>query len=445
MASRSAARRRRAVLYGGLTFVFFIALVALSLVSQHGLPFAPRTEVKAAFSDIGSLRVGDDVRIANVRVGYVSSVDLSQLPNVNGQDKLAVTTLALDNQRPVYKSSSVVAAQVGARSGLGQKYVELDPGVPSSGLLGPNDVIPAARTEGAQEPSDLLMVLDLPTRQALGSMVRNVGGGLAGHGEDLHAAFTALPDILPDLSTVSTALSTNNGQDLASLLRSGNELSVSFRGRQQQIGQLLGKLDKTFAGLNADNGQALAATLDTAPDALRKTRAALLSLDGPLADTATATRVLLPGGVALGQATPDVRGVLVESKPPLDKVPGVSDDAQPALVDLRDTFDDAQPLTPMLGKTFGRGGAITQILSPYSPEASLFFTNATRALQNGNDRYHWLNVITKVDLGEDGTDAISAPIRNPLQQRDPRPPPGQSPKQVQGLPGPLNRNGVTGR
>lgn len=422
------------MVFGASVLIFFVGLVTLSLVSQQGLPFASRTTVRAAFDDVGSLRNGDDVRIANVRVGYVSAIDLTDATDAkNGEAKEPVVTMELDDQRPVYNNAKAITVSVGARSALGEKFVDLDPGDPSAGLLSPDHVISVVHSVGAQDLSDVLQVLDLPTRQAIGSTVRNIGGGLAGHGDDLHSAFNAVPDLLPDLGNVSLALANNGGRDFSSLLRSANELSSSFRGRQQQIGQLLGKLDKTFAGVNADGGKALAATLVTAPDALRKTKGALDSLNQPLRDTSTATRNLLPGGQSLGRSTPDIRGFLVESKPPLDQVPQVSDDAQPAIDDLRTSFNRLQPLTPMLGRTLGRGGALGQVLSPYSPEASLFFTNATRALQQGNDNYHWLNIILKLDGAENLSDALSAPVRNPLQSRDPQPAPGQSAKQVQGL------------
>ena len=434
MASRTQWRRRRATVLGGVVLIFFVGLVTLSLVSQHGLPFAPRSTVRAAFDSIGDLRQGDDVRIANVRVGYVSSIDLVNATDPkNGEAKEPVVTMKLDDSRPVYNNAQAISATVGSRSALGQKFVDLNPGDPSRGLLPAGQVISVVHSVGAQDISDLLNVLDMPTRQAIGSTVRNVGGGLAGHSDDLHAAFNAAPDILPDLGHVSMALDSNNGRDFAALLHSANELSASFRGRQQHIGQLLGKLDKTFAGLNADGGKALAATLQTAPDSLRQTKTALDSLNKPLQDTSTATRSLLPGGQALGQATPDVRGVFVESKPPLEQVPGVSDDAQPAFDDLHGTFNKLQPLTPMLENTFSRGGALGQVLSPYAPQASTFFTNVTKALQQGNDNFHWLNVAAIVNGTENLTDLVGGPVRDPMQTRDADPAPGQTPKQVRGF------------
>jgi phospholipid/cholesterol/gamma-HCH transport system substrate-binding protein len=131
------------VVYGAGVLIFFLALVTVSLVSQHGLPFASRTSVKAAFDDVGSLRSGDDVRIANVRVGYMSAIELVDATDpTNGQPKVAVATLKLDNDRPVYKNAQTLTAFVDARSPLGQKFVDLNPGDRFARLLAADTVIP---------------------------------------------------------------------------------------------------------------------------------------------------------------------------------------------------------------------------------------------------------------------------------------------------------------
>lgn len=424
MSTRTERRARRAKVYGAFVITFFVALLVLALSATHGLPFAKRTTVKAAFVDVGSLIPGDDVRIANVRVGYVDKVDLAESKNpVNGASKEPVLTLKLDNERPVYKNAQAITATVGARSALGQKFVELNPGDPSAGPLPPDFVIPATTTIGPQEIGDLLAVLDLPTRQSIGSFFRNFGGGLVGRGGDFQDGLGALPDILPDLGTVSTSLATDKGRDFSSLLHSANDLSTAFTGRQEQIGQLLGKLDATFAALNADNGGALADTLKTAPAALRDTRGALQHLDGPLNDTKVAMTEFRPGAADLGKATPQTRGFLRDSPKPLDKVPGFSDSAVPAVKDLTPTFDDLRPLSDQLTRTFDGGGAIAQQVAPYSPELVNFFANGKDALKNGNDNYHWLRITPLVDLSSLSS---SFPAREPLNTRDPYPAPGQA-------------------
>lgn len=430
MSTRTERRVRRAKIYGAFVIAFFVGLLTLALSATQGLPFAPRTTVKAAFSDVGSLIPGDDVRIANVRVGYVSNVDLQEVENqATGAAKQPVLTLKLDDERPVYRNAKAVTATVGARSALGQKFVELNPGDPSAGPLPADFVIPATGTVAAQEIGDLLAVLDTPTRQSIGSFFRNFGGGLAGRGGDFQDGLGALPDILPDLGTVSTALATDNGRDFTSLLTSADTLSRSFTGRQQQIGELLGKLDVTFAALNADDGKALGETLQAAPEALRKGRGALERLAPTLENTKLAMTEFRPGAESLGKATPDTRGFFRDSPKPLDEVPSFSDSAEPAVQELTPTFNDLRPLSGQLVRTFDGGGAIAQQVAPYAPELALFFINAADALKNGNDNYRWLRITPPVD----GIASLAPafPVRDPLNARDPHPAPGQASKQAE--------------
>lgn len=425
MSTRTERRIRRAKIYGVFVIAFFVGCLALALTATHGLPFAQRTTVKAAFVDVGSLIPGDDVRIANVRAGYVETVDLMDVPG--GQSKQPVALLKLDGLRPVYKNASAVTATVGARSALGQKFVELNPGDPSAGPMPPDFVIPAVQTVSAQEIGDLLAVLDLPTRQSLASFFRNFGGGLVDRGPDLNDGFNALPDILPDLGTVSAALAVDKGRDFASLLRSANTLSQAFDGRQKEIGELFGKLDVTFAALNADEGRALDDTLKTAPGALRNARGALQNLAGPLGETRAAMTDFEPGAKSLGEATPQTRGFFRDSPKPLDKVPSFADSATPAFEDLDPTVHDLRPLSDQLVRTFDGGAAIAQHVAPYAPELAMFFINATDALKNGNDNFHWLRVGPVID----STQSLdtSFPARDPFNARDAYPAPGQAAKQ----------------
>ncbi|MGZ4520812.1 MAG: MlaD family protein, partial [Mycobacteriaceae bacterium] len=170
MASKKSARARRRSAVLGTAFILVSAIALyVAITSTSGLPFTTGRIMKAAFTDVGALGVGDDVRIANVRVGQVKDIQL-----VDGKP---VVTMGFDGDRKIYRDAQAVTASVGARSALGQKYVEFTPGTQGSGELPDNTVIPASKTVGAQELSDVLRVLDDPTRQALGSTLRETGGG----------------------------------------------------------------------------------------------------------------------------------------------------------------------------------------------------------------------------------------------------------------------------
>ena len=75
--------------------------------------------VKAEFGAIGSLNVGDDVRISGIRVGKVLSTEL------NPQTFGAMVTLSLDDRISLPSDS---AARIAASSLLGGSYIDIIPG-----------------------------------------------------------------------------------------------------------------------------------------------------------------------------------------------------------------------------------------------------------------------------------------------------------------------------
>ncbi|WP_214366567.1 MlaD family protein [Pseudonocardia sp. H11422] len=416
--------RGTALVIGLVVVVAFAASVVFAFRAQYGIPGAQVTLVKAAFGDVGSLRVGDDVRIASARVG---SVD-----DVRYEDGRAVAILKLDGDRPVYQNSSATTASVGARSALGQKFVDLDPGSPEAGALGPDDVIPARDTRGAQEVSDLFTVFDPPTRAALGSTLREAGGGLAGHSQDLQDALAAAPQMLPNLGTVSRSLTADGGDDLVGLLQSASTLSERFAGREQEIASLLTNMSATFDAIAVDGAAPFEQTLQASPETLRDARSALDELNGPLTDTRDAVLALRPGAEALGAATPDVRGVLREGVGPLQRVPGVADAAEPAVAELTGLMADARPLTPRLADTVAETAGLLADLAPYSPEIAHWFTNVSSALHDGDGAGNWLRIYP---IFESDTVSGTLPVEDPLVARNANPEPGESAQDIKPLPG----------
>lgn len=409
---RREAARRRSLRIGLVTLIGAILVTTFAVTSQNGLPgYVPgvdRAEVRAVFADTGALRAGDEVRIANVRSGFVESITL-----VDGQP---VVDMRLEGGRQVYADAS---AGIGARSALGQKFVELDPGEPEAGeLSGP---IPVGRTVPSVELDQVLDTLDKKTRESAASMIRQTGGGLAGRGNDLSDGLRALPEILEDLGSVSEALTADDGADTAALLRTANGLASHLTGQEQQLADLVEQSGRTFEALDPDDGKVLGELLEAAPPTLVEVRAALQSLDEPLARTSSAARSLRPGAVALGRATPSVRGLLREAVTPLSKVPDVSGQTEIVVDQLTPLLEDARPVVQQLGDTLRRAQRPLTTIAPYSDEVLLFFTNAYSALSQGDAAGRWLRFFPVVN-----PEILysSVPVRGPLVQRDPYPAPG---------------------
>ncbi|MPY78508.1 MAG: MCE family protein [Actinophytocola sp.] len=416
---------KTAFLIGTVVVLVFAASVAFGLNATHGMPFADRKTVEAAFDDVGGLIEGDDVRIASSRVGYVE--------DINVEHGRAVAVLQIDDENTkVYRDASATTASVGARSALGQKFVDLNPGTPSAGELPQGKVIPKRKTSGAHEITALFNVFDRRTRAAAGSTLRQFGGGLAGRQQDLRDVLRTAPSMLPALGTVSKSLAARDGADLTALLSSADRLASRFAGREQEIADLTRQLGSTMDAVAADGGSQVARILERSPRALDEATSAMNALSGPLADTESAMRSMRPGAKALGDATADLRGVFREGIEPLRKVPGVADKATPAVGDLTGVMNDARPLASQLVDTTSDAAVPLSVLSPYRGEISTFFTRAASSLSQGDAAGNWLRIYL-VPRSESVSGTV--PVKDPTVSSNPYPAPGEAGSDSASMPG----------
>ena len=130
------------LLFGAVTTVILVVGVFFSYNANKGLPFVPTYVVNSELPSAASLVVGNDVRIAGVRVGVVKSIK-ADLNEDTGQT-VAVAELQLDKSvQPIPEDTTVV---VRARSAVGLKYLLLTPGksdqpLPPGGTLDRKSVV----------------------------------------------------------------------------------------------------------------------------------------------------------------------------------------------------------------------------------------------------------------------------------------------------------------
>lgn len=329
-----------------------------------------------------------------------------------------MVTLRIDGEFPVYADASAVIED---ESALGRKYLNLDPGTPAAGLLG-DRAIGADRTTDSVALDDLFNIFDEPTRDGLSTGLVELGGGAIGHGKDLRDLISSSPELLPDLGTVSAAVSSPDAQ-LPELLRSVNTLAGRFDGRQQQLSALLGEADATFRALTVDEAAPLAETLHAVAPALRAARPALDGLEQPLDHVRSTLATMRSGAQALGESADDLRGALRAGVEPLSQVPGVSDEAKPAVDDLTATFADLRPVVDPLDKALDKGDDLLDGLSPYATDVGRFFHQLENpdGLLSGSfaPGQHYFQVITAFPLTP-----IHGSGPDPFVKTDPYPEPG---------------------
>lgn len=409
----------KAALTGGAVVVAFTLSLGVAFTSNRGLVGKEYTLVDVAFEDIGpALRAGNDVRVNGVRVG--------QVRDIFGKDGESRLVLQLDGDRPVYRDGS---AYVDARSALGQKLVQLDPGTPAAGRLQEGDVLRPGPAGNATDLDALLAVLDKPTRTAIASTLRTAGRGTAMHAQDLNDLLAASPDLLEDGARVSRALSSPEA-DLDTLLKTAQTLSGRLDGREQQLADLVAEMEVGLGSLAVDEGAPLRATIEELPTTLAETQKVLEALESPLSDLQATTTNLRKGGAAVGDSTPDIRATLRDLVAPLRDVPGVADQALPAVTDLTSLVADVRPLAPKVRRAVTLAATPLDVLAPYSPEVSLWFKYARDALADGDANGHWLRFNVLVNSESVSGSGPFGTVPDAITSRNAYPAPGEAQKQT---------------
>jgi phospholipid/cholesterol/gamma-HCH transport system substrate-binding protein len=353
----------RSTLIGLVTLSTFLGAVVFGLNATRGNPVKERATVEAVFDNVAGLMVGDDVRIASARVGYVEEMKIDK-----GN---ALLVLKIDD--PKQKIYADATAVVTDRSGFGQKFVSLDPGSSKAGDF--DGRIELAQTVRSEDINELFNVFDDKTRAAANSTLSQLGGGMTGHSQDLNDLLDNSPAILDNTATVSDALTVNQGNDFVGLLQSSDRLAARFAGRQQHVADVLGQMATTLDAIAVDNGGPEAKAIQDAPETLDDVKSALDDLEDPLKHTASAMDDLRPGAEALADATPDLRAFMKDAVEPLEDLPEVNKLGEPALKSLTTLVHDARPLARQLIKTGHAGAPMVTTMADYTPEVVRWFVD----------------------------------------------------------------------
>ena len=215
---------------------------------------------------------GQTVRVAGVRVGDISSVDLE-----NGH---AVVTMAIDRKfLPVYKDATILLRP---KTGLKDMFLELDPGTnydPNS-----NDdefqnggTIPVANTAPDTNVDQVLSALDGDTRAYLRLLLTQGGEGLNGRGKDLGKLLGSLGPINRGLARLNTEVAKRK-DNLARLIHNMNLLWGRVGEDGQGIQQLVSASDQALGAI-ASQSPDVERTIGLLGPTLRTTRVALTKTD----------------------------------------------------------------------------------------------------------------------------------------------------------------------
>ena len=213
-------RERNPVPIGAIGLAVILGLLVLAFNASR-LPFLNSgTTYHAAFADAAGLKKGDDVRIAGVKVGSVTSVDLDGATVRVG--------MRVDSGMHVGTDSR---AEIKIKTLLGQKYVALMPAGPGS----LKSDIPLART-----------LTPLDVTQAFMGLGQRAGqidtGQLARAFDTLAATFKDTPPYvkssLRGLERLSTSIASRD-TELHALLARANGVTETLAARDAEVAKLI--------------------------------------------------------------------------------------------------------------------------------------------------------------------------------------------------------------
>ncbi|GAA4811712.1 MCE family protein [Nocardioides caeni] len=226
------------------TVIIVVAAGALVVLSLGALPDVTRSRlpgaaggsdtypVQARFRDALDLVPNSSVRLADVPVGRVSSIEVEQ----DGDRYVAVAHLEIDE---AYELPDRTVATIRSTSLLGEKYVALVAPDAGESTLRESGVIPVSRTTQDVEVEQLLAsigaLLNGGGLQQLSTITREFEAGLSGRETDVKA-------LLGDLDAIVNGLDAGRPA-LVAALESTQRLSTALAAQHEVLAQAVRDLD----------------------------------------------------------------------------------------------------------------------------------------------------------------------------------------------------------
>jgi hypothetical protein len=348
------------MLVGAVVAVIAVVGVFFSYNANSGLPFVPTYKLNVDLPNGQSLVQGNEVRIAGVRVGIISSVTADQREN---GETVAHLDLKLDKSvQPIPDNSTVTIRQ---RSALGLKYLLLNPGDSDEGLapggtIGPNQVTPEA-----VDPDEVFNMFQPPVRRAIQVNLAEYGGVFAGRGGAVNEILGQLPPLLALAEPVTRNLSSKK-TDLDGFVRGLSQAAAEVAPVAETQAEMFVALDTTFTALaevarpywQDSITEGLATQLVTQEEAPR--------IRPFLYASARFSRALLPGAIALGKSAPVVNASFDVGIPVLNSSPKLSNELAPTARSLRQ-FGASTPVNNGLDTLIQTNKILKPLLSHLAP------------------------------------------------------------------------------
>jgi phospholipid/cholesterol/gamma-HCH transport system substrate-binding protein len=216
----------------GIVSLTALGALVLTAFNADNLPLiGGGNDYRAAFREAGGIQTGNEVRVAGVKVGKVTGVDLDG-SHVRVDFRVADKNVTLGKQ---------TSATIRIKTVLGQKYLSLEPA--GSGEMADGDEIPLDRTASPFDVQD-----------AVGGLSQTIDKIDT---TQLAQAFTTIADTFRD-SPAEVSASIQGLSRLSTTIASRDQQLTALLARTRTVTTVLADRDKEFQRLVADGNLLLA-------------------------------------------------------------------------------------------------------------------------------------------------------------------------------------------
>ncbi len=376
----------------GFALSCFGLLLFLWLAFGGPIPLAPKGyRVSVSFGEATQLAKEADVRISGVSVGKVKEIETTP----SGRSD---TVIEIDKQyAPIPKDTRAILRQ---KTLLGETYVELTPGHPSSGGLPEGGRIPIAQVSDTVELDEILSTFDAKTRAAFQSWLQQQAIGLNRRGKDLNDALGNLAPFAVDTTTLLKILNAQS-TDVRRIVNGTGDVFDALTARDDQLRQLIESSNAVFS-TTAQRNEDLKALFRALPAFESESKQTVQRLTRFARDTdplvsqlRPAARELSPTFEELELLAPDLNAFFTDLNPLVD----ASKEGLPA------TQSFLRKLAPLLGEFDAPLRQLNPLLSfvgEYPDELTAFFANVVAATQasspTDDEPLHYLRTMNPLNL-----------------------------------------------
>jgi len=330
-----------------------VVMVAIAYNAPNSIPGRGYYTVQAAFEDADNLTPHSQVRLGGRLVGQVVN------PRVDDEGH-AVVDLQMDPQYGPLRSDTTV--EVRPRSAVGVRYVDIIPGQRGD-PLSDGDRIASSQTSATTPLDEVLGTFDGATRSGTRKMLRGLGGGLAGRGDDLGEALGAAPGMLSDADSVLAAIAERDGA-IGGFVRGGASVAGAADPVRQDLGASFAPAAKALRPFS-DRADGVRSTLENAPGALRAASDQLPAVDQLAQELGGFAGELGPALKPAPVAFSRTSSLLGEARPRLRDASRTLRLAERAVNPTLDLLTSARSVAPTIDATVGESTPLVSTLGRY--------------------------------------------------------------------------------